>query len=151
MAIFFTVSVCKSTEEYCILNDLWKSFDKYQSMCPKSCSVLEYTGFVDFIGSNGIVYNQKPNETYFSLTIRYKPPAMVTLHEEYLIIDFYGMVGVVGGTLGLFVGFSIFDVVTYVVTFFQKIHKIIHKRNPDDNLASSKPIVVKECHENMKN
>ena len=133
------------------MNDIWHSFHKYESVCPKSCSVLEYTGFVDYIGSNGIVYNPKPNETYFSLTIRYKPPAMVTLHEEYLIIDFYGMVGVVGGTLGLFVGFSIFDVVTYVVTFFQKVHEIIHKRNPSNNLSSSKPIVVKECHENMKN
>ena len=121
-------------------------------MCPKSCSVLEYTGFVDYTGKDQLkFYTQNPNETFFSLAIRYKPPAMVTLYEEYLIIDSYGMVGVVGGTLGLFVGFSIFDVVTYVVTFFQKIHEIIHRRTPDDNLLSSKPIVVKECHENMKN
>ena len=111
------------------MNDIWHSFHKYESVCPKSCSVLEYTGFVDFIGSNGIVYNRKPNETYFSLTIRYKPPAMVTLHEEYLIIDFYGMVGVVGGTLGLFVGFSFFDVITLLMKFYQKVHDQINKRN----------------------
>ena len=98
-------------------------------MCPKSCSAIEYTGFVDFIGPNGVVYKQKPNETYFSLTIRYKPPAMVTLHEEYLIIDFYGMVGVVGGTLGLFVGFSFFDVITLLMKFYQKVHDQINQRN----------------------
>ena len=63
------------------------------------------------------------------MAIRYKPPAMVTLHEEYLIIDFYGMVGVVGGTLGLFVGFSFFDVITRLMKFYQKVHDQINKRN----------------------
>ena len=120
-------------------------------MCPKSCSVLEYTGFVDYTGSNGAVYKQKTNEHYFSLTIRYKPPAMVTLHEEYLIIDFYGMVGIVGGTLGLFVGFSFFDVITYLMSFLQKVREQINKRNSVDKMAPSATIEVKECHVNVKN
>ena len=101
--------------------------------------------------NGGVVYNQKPNETYLSLTIKYKPPATVTIHEEYLIIDFYGMVGVVGGTLGLFVGFSFFDVITYLMKFFQKVHKGINKRNSVDKMTRSLTIEVKECHENMKN
>ena len=82
-------TLCETTLcEDLLYKDVWNSFHKYESMCPKSCSVLEYTGFVDYTGSNGAVYKQKTNEHYFSLTIRYKPPAMVTLHEEYLIIDF---------------------------------------------------------------
>ena len=105
-------------------------------MCPKSCSALEYTGYVDYTASNvditgeyGAFYWPKPNETYFSLTIRHKHPATVTINEEYVIIDFYGMVGVVGGTLGLFVGFSFFDVITLLMKFYQKVHDQINKRN----------------------
>ena len=120
-------------------------------MCAKSCSVLEYTGFVDYTGPNGVVYKPNPNETYFSLTIRYKAPATITLHEEYLIIDIYGMVGIVGGTLGLFVGFSFFDVITYLMKFFQKVHEGINKRNSVDKMAPSLTIEVKEYQENMKN
>ena len=119
-------------------------------MCAKSCSVLEYTGFVDYIGPNGVVYKPNPNETYFSLTIRYKALATVTHHEEYIIIDFYGMVGVVGGTLGLFVGFSFFDAITFLVTFFQKVHEQINKRNSMDKITTSNITKVKESPENLE-
>ena len=32
----------------------------------------------------------------------------ITVHEEYVVYDFNGIVGTVGGSLGLFVGFSYF-------------------------------------------
>ena len=75
---------------------------------------------MDYTQPFGSVYWPNPNETYFSLAIRYNSPATVTVHEEYIVIDFYGMFGIVGGTLGLFVGFSFFDVLTYLITFFSK-------------------------------
>ena len=111
-------------------------------MCPKSCSAIEYKGYVDFRAENGYVYKAKPNESYFSLTIQYKIPATVTHHEEYLVMDFYGMVGVVGGTLGLFVGFSFFDAINFVMTFFQKVYEQIIKRNSMDKIVPSKTTEV---------
>ena len=119
-------------------------------MCAKSCSVLEYTGFVDSIGPNGVVYKPNPNETYFSLTIRHKHPGTVTINEEYVIIDFYGMVGVVGGTLGLFIGFSFFDAITFLMTFFQKVNEHINQRNSMDKITPSQITEVKECVENLE-
>ena len=86
-------------------------------MCPKSCFALEYTGYVDHILEKGYIYNTRTNGTYFSLSIRFKTPAMATFHEEYVIIDSYGMVGVIGGTLGIFIGFSFIDVITLLMTF----------------------------------
>ena len=101
-------------------------------MCPKSCSAIEYTGYVEFIaakqGNDYSVYKAKPNETYFSLTINYRLPATVTHHEEYIVMDIYGIVGVIGGTLGLFVGFSFFDAINFLMTFFQKVYQQIYKR-----------------------
>ena len=118
-------------------------------MCPKSCFALEYTGYVDYIQEKGSLYNPRSNGTYFSLSIRYKTPAMATLHEEYIIIDSYGMVSVVGGTLGIFVGFSFFDVITFLMTFFQKAHDLINKRKPMDKIAPSETTIVKECPESF--
>ena len=84
------------------------------------------------------------------MSIRYKAPGTVTLHEEYIIIDFYGMVGIVGGTLGLFVGFSFFDVITFLISFFQKLYQLIRKRNSIDKIAPSEITEVEECPENLE-
>ena len=44
--------------------------------------------------------------------------------EEYLVYDFIGMVGSVGGSLGLFVGFSIFDYLCTLIDFiYQKLNQ----------------------------
>ena len=42
---------------------------------------------------------------------------MEKLYEEYLIYDIIGMVGSVGGTLGLFTGFSFAYIVTLLINF----------------------------------
>ena len=101
---------------------------KYKSICPKSCSTIDYKGFIDWIEPNGNGYTAKSNETYFSLTMRHRFPATLTHYEEYIIMDFYGMVGVVGGILGLFVGFSFFDFINSLMIFFQKVYEEIKKR-----------------------
>ena len=120
-------------------------------MCPKYCFVLEYTGYMDYIQEQalfGVVYNPKPNEKYFSLSIRYKTPAL--LHKEYMINDFYGMVGVVGGTLGLFVGFSFADVIIFLMTCLQKVHDQIKERIRVNKITPSVMTEVKECSEKLR-
>ena len=39
----------------------------------------------------------------------------ITIHEEYVVYDFNGIVGMVGGSLGLFLGFSFFDVILLLI------------------------------------
>ena len=39
----------------------------------------------------------------------------IKLHEEYIVYDFSGIVGTVGGSLGLFIGFSFLDFVLYLL------------------------------------
>ena len=39
----------------------------------------------------------------------------ITVHEEYVVYDFNGIVGMVGGSLGLFLGFSFFDVILLLI------------------------------------
>ena len=39
----------------------------------------------------------------------------ITVYEEYVVYDFNGIVGMVGGSLGLFLGFSFFDVILLLI------------------------------------
>ena len=39
----------------------------------------------------------------------------ITVHEEYVVYDFNGIVGTVGGSLGLFIGFSVLDFMLYIL------------------------------------
>ena len=46
-------------------------------------------------------------------------PLKTKVHEEYLITDGFTLFGSLGGTLGLFIGFSIDNVVYTIIDFLQ--------------------------------
>ena len=45
----------------------------------------------------------------------------MTTYEEYLLYDFNGLVGTVGGTLGLFIGFSFYDVIINLTNYLKML------------------------------
>ena len=45
---------------------------------------------------------------------------MSKVYEEYLIYDAMGMIGSVGGTLGMFVGFSMTGTISWIFGYFKK-------------------------------
>ena len=45
-------------------------------------------------------------------------------HKEYLVYDDIGMIGSIGGSLGLFIGFSLFDSLTMIMDFILRKLKI---------------------------
>ena len=129
------------------LDEFFRSgLNQHLSLCPKSCSTWDYTGSVEAIASKGSAYQLVPskNTTYFSLVVRYKPPGIATVYEEYLIVDFYGMVGVVGGTLGLFIGFSFFNVITFLIDLIKKMYKKTKNQIISEEMISSNMIRVDE-------
>jgi hypothetical protein len=72
-----------------------------QKHCKVPCSSTQFSA--DFIETTG-------QETKRSLSVWLVLASnIVTIHEEYLVYDFLSFVGSVGGSLGLFVGFSFFD------------------------------------------
>ena len=46
--------------------------------------------------------------------------------EEYLVYDTTGIIGSVGGTLGLFVGFSFRDVIFYLIDYLKDFINLRH-------------------------
>ena len=91
-------------------------FDIIQSnRCKNPCSTTEFIGKVSFEGEiENIPMNHR---TWFSYNI--KAPAMISVQKQYLIYDFEGLVGSVGGTLGMFIGFSFINIITHILAFFQ--------------------------------
>ena len=72
--------------------------------CQKACSTFEYHGEHEFLSDPGL--NQSKVAFDFWMVGN-----EVQGKRQYLIYDFNGLIGFVGGTLGLFVGFSIYSLV----------------------------------------
>ena len=54
----------------------------------------------------------------------------MTIQKEYLIHDFIGMLGSIGGTLGMFIGFSFLGFISSLMEYLQKfIHYLSFKKN----------------------
>ena len=77
-------------------------------LCPKSCTIQEYGGGIDFEISK--TENEISN-TAFNISYRFSAPFVMPSYQEYLIYDFNGLVGSVGGTLGIFIGFNFYEII----------------------------------------
>ena len=55
------------------------------------------------------------------LSYEFSSPEYVKTYEEYLICDGKTMVGNVGGTFGMFIGFSFSNVISNLIEIFQRL------------------------------
>ena len=85
--------------------------------CPLPCTTLSYTG-----QSNDAV-DYEFNVRHVGIGFFLSKDREV--QEEYLITDVTGFIGYAGGTLGLFVGFSFYDVIKYL----SKLKRFIHQKH----------------------
>ena len=107
---------CETTnEEFDSFLNIYNGYvNKYK--CPKPCSILEYSGKLDYWANK---YDQQSNNTII-IYLRFQIPEVITIYEEYLIYDFNGMLGSIGGTLGLFVGFSFSSIIQLFINLLKK-------------------------------
>ena len=101
-------------DRYCVeifvLLDEWREFKK-ETGYQRPCHILEYDG--------GKLFEDTNAGGYFSIIYQFSPPMMKTVYEEYLIFDIVGMIGSVGGTLGMCIGFSFSGIAWTVLEFVQ--------------------------------
>ena len=79
--------------------------------CLKPCNILEYQGSTE--NTDKI----RPGKIQISLSLSTDE---VKVQEEYLIYNEVDLVGIIGGTMGLFIGFSFFDIVNDVIVYISK-------------------------------
>ena len=90
-----------------------------QGAC-KTCSKYEYSGTVQ------VEYENVNNnlQLYYNKVLIYQfaYPEVLTKYEEHLIYDLIGMIGSVGGTLGMFIGFSFSNTISLSLNFLVKLN-----------------------------
>jgi hypothetical protein len=96
------VDQCNTVDDhFCQLEELMIAFDISKGKCQLPCSVSEFSGNVQ--------ENRVPEGNHLLYFILGYRSNRVSIFEEYLLYDFPAIVGSVGGSLGLFIGFSFFD------------------------------------------
>ena len=81
--------------------------------CPKACKVLEYHGEHETSNDQGINIRTIGFDYWMG-------SSEIKLQTEYLVYDLNGLVGFVGGTLGLFLGFSFYDTIVKLTLLIRK-------------------------------
>ena len=121
------VGLCENeTLEAEIWNELYSQIyqEMKEGMCPKLCQIEEYTGTIDYEEDKSV--SQTSNSS-FVINARFARPYKVSVSKEYLIYDFIGMVGSVGGTLGMFIGFSFFEVINNCCKSLRKLKRTLFR------------------------
>ena len=119
-SLIYSYILYNATNVYNFIFHVILSFLKGKSSkeCTTSCQQLQYSGKI----------KKFPPQVNEDIEIAFRFPLTKILnYEEYLIYDFNGMIGAVGGSLGMFLGFSFLDFVFSFIDF------IYEKRNYPNN------------------
>ena len=83
--------------------------------------IAQYFIKIDIRHNGQVYYNQLILQTpsiVNQATVEYVfDNELIEVYEEYLMYDIIGLIGTVGGTLGLFIGFSFFDVSSTIIQY----------------------------------
>ena len=94
--------ICNTIKDTKNNSNHWNHVYNAIGRCAKPCEIWQYDGslntWIGYVENNKIAILQ-----YFFSTDE------TFIHEEYLLFDWLSIVGYVGGTLGLFIGFSFVD------------------------------------------
>ena len=86
-----------------------------------------------------------------SFSYNFDSPQRMRIYDEYLIYDGFAMIGAIGGTLGLFIGFSFSDfiwlVLTYVTNCLNKFKHPIKDKNDLEILVAKVDRLLKDVEE----
>ena len=110
-----------------------------ENHCEKHCSEITYSGKVTWIIRSGKKYDVSWTYSFASKEVE--------ILEEYVLMDEAGVVGGIGGTLGIFIGFSFRDVVGWILqgvkTFIQSRQKPLQLRKKSTKSSRIK-VLTKE-------
>ena len=74
----------------------------------RPCHILEYSGKTTYD-------TKRFEDRYITLKVQFSPPKMGVFNQERLVFDTVGMIGSIGGTLGMCIGFSFSGLISTVL------------------------------------
>ena len=112
-SINHTFPICKTEDEKICA---YGTFDEvrvnksFLQKCTRSCTMTQYLGTYEWSGN----YFEGEGSHDFSFYYMMSNEDMI-VYEEYLIQDLMSMMGSIGGTLGLFIGFSCSKLISIII------------------------------------
>ena len=99
--------ICQDSKKE-MWNNLSRTWDKNLDTCPNSCTQFQYQGkmksLVGYVNDSKLVWMD------FLFLSGY-----LQVHQEYLVYEIDDIIGSIGGTLGLFIGFSFLELVKHFI------------------------------------
>ena len=114
--------ICQDSKKE-MWNNLSRTWDKNLNTCPNSCTQFEYQGkmksLVGYVNDSKSVWME-----YLFLS------GYLEVHQEYLVYEMDDVIGSIGGTLGLFIGFSFHELLKYFIEIIKNhvLHTIIRNK-----------------------
>lgn len=113
----FDLEQCTTKEEYdCMLRLLKTDPDERNAMCPNPCIEISY---------KTLSKSLPQDMSKFAILMMYYKSNHYSLLEEYLVFDSSSILVALGGSLGLFLGFSFFQcaiaIINNVISFTKKL------------------------------
>ena len=113
------------------LRCIWETYNKEVMeefmKCEKPCHVFEYSADIQYFGFR---------ESEYTSLLRFQPNIQRTVRREIYVYDFSALFGNVGGSMGLFFGFSIFGLSTAFIDWL--INLVIDFKTKRKFLVNSK-------------
>ena len=140
--------ICETLKEFQCSHEITQKL-KDESKCLPACHQTHFTLEYDYQEDQ-----DKPNANR-NVTLAYRiANSKIKIEQEYLVQDFVGMLGSIGGTLGLFIGFSFLGGSSYLLhqlqifleVFSARMSKVAFKESsiikvkPQNNLDQDKSI-----------
>ena len=107
-----TMPICQRTQKQSYI--FYETLEESATNCPKMCNSLTYHGSV--IHGSGSSNNPRDTLIYFWFASN-----ETQIYQEYKIFDTIGLIGSVGGSLGLFIGFSFHGALISILAIMKNI------------------------------
>ena len=129
-----SLPICKSNKTKEEKKFFHNSVKKVYRQCrtKKLCNKLEYHG-------EDVFYEDLDKDDNKTFGFGYQITSnSTTLFEEYLIYDIISVIGAVGGTLGMCIGFSFTGLISSLIKILENIIIIINEKYTNQNVSKSK-------------
>ena len=128
--------ICETVEEFRCSHEVASQLKK-NSKCLPICSQISFDKVFEYQD------HLKKLDVKRNVTVAFRlSKTSMKVDEEYLVQDFVGMLGSIGGTLGLFIGFSFLGGVSHILDYLQGFFERFSssKINTGQNIINVEPI-----------
>ena len=98
----------------CIWNSYVKKLEEGNDECPKACSIIQYNTRV--MNRHELIASKYFKADYFRVKYYFSNPPYSRVFHEYVIMPEISLIGNVGGTLGMFIGFSFSGLMAFMIS-----------------------------------